>query len=125
MEYEVIQEHEYQDIYRLTPGVLLKINKYKSSEIYWNWTDSDYHKKELSKVKGLDKCYKLKSEVITKFKKQTVPKDTIIFEQHIIVPIADKKDFFYELKTTGSCFSGNLEEFKELIEMINEVLNKY
>ena len=125
MEYETIQEHEYQDIYRLTPGVLLKINKYATSEIYWNWTDSKENKKQLLKIEGLSKCYKLKNEVITSYRKQVIPKDTIIFEDGIIIPITNKNNFFYELKTTSSCFSGDLEEFKELTEMINKILNKY
>jgi hypothetical protein len=129
--YEIVQTHEYQDIYRITDGVLLKINKFKNTNTspYWYRSSTEKYKKQLKKVSGIKQCYILKEDINLIWCEygRTVPKGTVIFEYCDVQPlgISEKDKWFYELKTTSSAFSGNLKKFKELIEMVNEILESY
>lgn len=133
-EYEVVQEHEYQDIYRLRYGVLLIVNKYENIKSttergveipIWNWTDTSENKNKLKKLKGLKNLYQVKEDLHTRFNNNFIKKDTIIFDNTAIKPLSNKEEYYYELKTTSSCFSGDLNGFKELVAMVNEILEKY
>ncbi len=127
--FEILQEHEIQDIYRVCSGVLLKVNKFAISDIHWNWVDTKNHKKSLSKVEGIKNCFKLKEDVVVNkylhTKGDIVLKDTIIFEDFIIKPINNPYNYFYELKTTGNSFSGDFNGFNELLATIEQIKSRY
>jgi hypothetical protein len=126
MNYEVVQEHKYQDIYRICYGVLLIVNKFKKINHSLYFVDQKENKKSFKKVEGLKNCYTAKEDIQIPYSKNIVTKGSVIFEHGVIEPISDKSDFFYELKTTGSCFSGNYEEFKKLNEIVDDIItNKY
>lgn len=128
MNYEVVQEHKYQDIYRICYGVLLIVNKFKKVKHGLYFVSEKENKKSFKKVDGLKNCYTAKTDIPVPYSYDNtiISKGSIIFEHNLIEPITNKEDFFYELKTTGSSFSGNYGDFKELNEMVDDIItNKY
>lgn len=130
MDYEIVQKHEYQDIYRLTYGVLVIVNKFKhQSQRNWYWNHTKDNKKKLKKITGLKNCFMTNEDIeirsyITNGN-EVVPIGSIIFEDAIILPTTIKEDYYFELKTTGSCFSGLGKEFNKLLETAKEIYNLY
>jgi len=131
---EIVQQHEIQDIYRIAYGVLVKINKFKRNEYCgWYWATTNKYKKQMTKIKEIKNCFRLTEDCICKecvldnWEDVIIPKGTIIFEDSPIEVLGayQKDDWFYELKTTGSSFSGDLEEFRDLINRIDKIVDSY
>jgi hypothetical protein len=122
----LIQQHELQDIYRLQPGVILIVNKFKNK----------YHfgySQKLSndcKEKGMPGCYKLKeSQTIEVYDNdigrcvnKTFPEGTYLFQHYTVEPIdqLDISQYDVELKLAGGTFSGDI---KSLIDLLNKIQN--
>lgn len=125
--YEIVQKHEYQDIYRLCYGVLVVVNKYKHISNGWYWNYTKKYKKKLEKIQGLKNCFKTTEDIeLDKYDdNEIISKGTVIFEDRAIEPLIDKSKYYFELKTTGSCFSGNYEEFSRLLDTAKEIILKY
>lgn len=121
---ETIVQTEYQDVYRLREGVLLKVNKFK----YIDYRDKNSHKEfvnvDFSKAKYrlYDKNCKnlrvLKEDYYNPWYGVTVPKGTVI-ENLPVELCQNKSEWTYEVKTTGSEFSGT---YLDIINMINELM---
>lgn len=128
LKYETVQEHEYQDIYRLCYGVLVIVNKYNIANYNWYWGNTKEHKKKLEKIKGLKSCFKTLDDIdMYTYNNQelsVLPRGSIIFEDNVIIPTNNKDEYFYELKTTGSCFSGVGKEFSDLLNLVKEIYDK-
>lgn len=128
MNYEIVQENKYQDIYRICYGVLLIVNKFKNVKNGLYFVSEKKNKNSFKKIEGLKNCYTAKEDIPIPYSYDNaiISKGSIIFENRLIEPITNKEDFFYELKTTGSSFSGNYIEFKELNKMVDNIItNKY
>lgn len=120
---EVLANTEYQDVYRIVDGVLLIVNKFKRI-IY----DEDKHfRVYTSKVKlksynkGCQKWLKvLKEDYYDAYSNITVPKGTVLYQGY---PIKLSNIYKYEVKTTGTSFSGNYSTVKSIINDIREIMD--
>lgn len=122
---EVVVQTDYQDIYRITDGVLLVVNKFTP-------IDYSYKTKEFVHVYQTELKYKLynkncqnwlkvlKEDYEYKYCPVVIPKDTVIYMDIPVVCTNDKDKWKYELKTTGTAFSGNYER---MLDLITEVYN--
>ena len=119
-------QSDYQDIYRISDGVLLVINKFKTMKI----KDVEYpsvHRTDKSNsriyIKG---CQNGLKKLIKEYKHEaswcepewSVPIGTVVYH-NVPVEIVPEDEWEYQIKTTGEMFSGNL---KRITELINELL---
>lgn len=123
---EVLANTEYQDVYRIVDGVLLIINKFLHKDyskktkriVEVNNTGRDncktYHK-------GCQSCLKeLKRDYLDTYATVTIPKGTVLYHGY---PIELSNVYKYEVKTTGTSFSGNYSTVKSIINDIREVMD--
>lgn len=120
---EVLANTEYQDVYRIVDGVLLIINKFKRI-IY---DEDEYFRVYTSKAKlksynkGCQKWLKvLKEDYYDAYSNITVLKGTVLYQNY---PIKLSNVYKYEVKTTGTSFSGNYSTVKSIINDIREVMD--
>ena len=121
---QILAETEYQDLYRVTDGVLLVVNKFipmgiegeKYPRVYWDDRSNSrvYDKGCQKELKKLIKDYEHKFEP-----KWKLSKGTVLYNGRPVVATKNEEDFKYELKTTGSSFSGNSYGIKR---MLNDIL---
>lgn len=121
---EVIANTEYQEVYRVTDGVLLVINKF--TKMYPN----EYVYSSYSGVKnknGRRKTYgkNTKDLYIQQFDEvswsgKEIPNGTVLYFSEPVIASNNKCDWNYQIKTSGDAFSGD----KELIEkLLNDILH--
>lgn len=122
---EIVAQTDYQDIYRITDGVLFIVNKFISID-YSNLTDDRIHiyRKE-AKYKSYNKnCQNwlkvLKKDYKYEYYPIIIPKGTVTYMDIPVICTNDKDKWKYELKTTGTAFSG---DYVTMLEMINNVIN--
>ena len=122
---EIVAQTDYQDIYRITDGVLFIVNKFISID-YSNLIDERIHiyRKE-AKYKSYNKnCQNwlkvLKKDYKYEYYPIIIPKGTVTYMDIPVICTNDKDKWKYELKTTGSCFSGN---YDKMLDLITEVYN--
>ena len=134
---EILAETEYQDLYRITDGVLLVVNKFKPIDYGEDKYVSLYDPKVKSYNKGCQKQLKiLKEDYYKQYDDITVPKGTVIMSFKLTigrtsitnediygrpVELARKDEWNYQIKTTGEALSGDSDEVTELL---NEILKK-
>lgn len=116
---QVLAKTEYQDVYRITNGVLLVVNKFKP--ICYNRTVVLFRAKVKSYNKGCQKELKVLKEDYGSFSEITIPRGTIIYHDKP-VEIVDKEHYTYQIKTTGESFSGNSNYILKLINDISEII---
>lgn len=119
---QVLAETEYQDLYRVKDGVLLVVNKfvpikYEDNEYFrvWKAKQGKYNKGCQDWLKVLKETYH------DKYSSIVVPKGTVTYMDTPVIPIRNKSDFKYQIKTTGDLFSGNADEMEK---MLNEILSR-
>lgn len=116
---QILAETEYQDLYRVTDGVLLVVNKFVPIEYekekyfrVWKAKQSKYNK-------GCQDWLKvLKEDYHDKYSDITVKKGTVTYMDRPVIPTANEADFRYEIKTTGSLFSGDINEMDNMLSDI-------
>lgn len=120
---EVLANTEYQDVYRIVDCVLLIVNKFK--RIIYN--EDEYFRVSFSKskVKSYNKgCQKwlkvLKEDYHDEYSNISVPKGTVLYQDY---PVKLSNIYKYEVKTTGTSFSGNYSTVKSIINDIREVMD--
>ena len=125
---EVVAKTEYQDIYRVKDGVLLVVNKFTYIDYSdkTNWLvdvyESDrkkcstYNKNCQKWLKVLKADYSVKdfSGVII-----TIPKGTVLYMHRPVIATDNRKEFQYEIKTTGDLFGG---DSVRMMSMLNEIV---
>ena len=125
--YEIVSQNEFEDIYRLSYGVLLKVLKY-SVEHYGFWELKRFKDdKKAKKIKNIKDAY-----VITEDfsylgyggEEVSVNKGAKYFKGDS-VKMVDSIRYTYEIKTTGSEFSGRIGDMNNYILDIQEILDKY
>ena len=122
---ETIVQTEYQDVYRLKAGVLLKVNKFK----YINYSDKnsqkfvtvDYLK---AKCRLYDKNCKnlhiLEEDYYDPFYGVTILKGTLIYGLLIGLAVEscqNKSEWTYEVNTFRGTYT-----YLDIIQMINELM---
>lgn len=119
---KTVVESEYQDIYRVTDGVLLIVNKFRRID-YSSQTDriiSLYDWKFKSYNKNCQKWLRVLKEDCNIYG-ITIPKGTVTYNLFPVELVSDINDYKYEIKTTGNMFSGNYES---MLKMLNEIISE-
>lgn len=120
---EILAETEYQDLYRITDGVLLVINKFKPIDYGEDKYVSLYDPKVKSYNKGCQKQLKiLKEDYYSKYEDVTVSQGTVLYYGRP-VELVDKSEWNYQVKTTGEALSGDYHEIAELLKSILKKVN--
>ena len=118
---EVLAQTEYQDLYRVTDGVLLVVNKFVTIE-YENekhFTVSRSKAKQGKYNKGCQDWLKiLKADYYDEYSKITVPKGTVTYIDRPVIPTDNQSDWTYEIKTTGDALSGSYIEVENILSEI-------
>jgi hypothetical protein len=121
---EILAETEYQDLYRITDGVLLVVNKFKPIDYGEDKYVSLYDPKVKSYNKGCQKQLKiLKEDYYSKYEDVTVSQGTVLYYGRP-VELARKDEWNYQIKTTGESLSGSLDEVTELLTSIIKIIDK-
>lgn len=122
---QVVCESDYQDIYRITDGVLLVVNKFKLID-YSDRTDRWVSIQDISvkwgkyKKECQDHLKILKKDHYDKWSGITVPKGTVLCHGAPVEVETDKSKYEYQIKTTGEMFSGDSEM---ILDYINDIVN--
>ena len=118
---EILAKTEYQDLYRVTDGVLLVVNKFIPIE-YENEKYFTVHRKGVKQGKynkGCQDCLKvLKEDYYDEYRNITVPKGTVTYIDRPVIPANNQSDWKYEVKTTGSALSGDFDTIEMLLSSI-------
>lgn len=118
---EIVANTEYQDIYRITDGVLLVVNKFIS--IDYSDKTKEYIRVHMSRVKY--KSYNkncqtwlkvLKEDYAYEYCPVIIPKGTVTYMGIPVICTKDKDKWTYELKTTGTVFSGTYSEISKMLD---------
>lgn len=124
---EILAKTSYQDVYRITDGVLLIVNKFK----YKRFGDDNHigivygDAKKRSYRVGCQKWLKILTEDYQNpYEKWCVLAGQVLYQDKPVEVEPDESKWEYQLKTTGEMFSGNTEKFKGLLESIIELVNK-
>lgn len=119
---EVIAKTEYQEVYRVTDGVLLVINKF--TKMYQNEYVHSCHcgtEKQNSRRKTYHKntkdLYVQQYDEITWSGKE-IPKDTILYYSEPVIASTNKYDWTYQIKTSGDSFSGDVNSVENMLSNI-------
>lgn len=121
---QVLAETEYQDLYRITDGVLLVVNKFKPIDYGKDKWIYLYDPKVKWYNKGCQKRLKiLKEDYYKQYDDITVPKGTVLYYGRP-VELADKSEWNYQVKTTGEALSGDYYEITELLKNILKIIDK-
>lgn len=116
---EVLAKTEYQDLYRVTDGVLLVVNKFIPIK-YDNVEHVYIYKGKTGKYnKGCQDYLKvLKEDYYEKYRDITVKKGTILYHSRPVIATDNQPDWTYEVKTTGSALSGDFDMINNLLSSI-------
>lgn len=121
---QVLAETKYQDLYRITDGVLLVVNKFKPINYGKDKYVSLFDPKVKSYNKGCQKQLKiLKEDYYSKYEDVTVPKGTVLYYGRP-VELARKDEWNYQIKTTGEASNGNYHSITELLKNILKIIDK-
>jgi hypothetical protein len=124
---EVLAQTEYQDLYRISDGVLLVVNKFVSMDFSDKTTryvrvwfpDAKYK----TYNKGCQKDLKeLKEDYFDKYCSLTVKKGTVIYQSTPVKTTNNKADWTYEVKTTGSSLGGNFDIVEDMLSNILRII---
>lgn len=120
---EIVANTEYQDLYRITDGVLLVINKFIN--IHQNQIVRVYDKGRNKRYgHGTQSWLNILNNDQTDWNGAFVPKGTVTYCGTPVVPTNDRSKWNYEVKTTGSSFSGNAEDVAKMLNSIQEIINE-
>lgn len=119
---QILAETEYQDLYRVTDGVLLVVNKFKPidySKVTNKTVGALYRAKTGKYNKGCQDCLKvLKSDYVDTYSGVTVPKGTVLYHNRPVELTTDELEYQYQIKTTGDLFSGDADEMENMLSDI-------
>ena len=127
---KAVVQTEYQDIYRITDGVLLVVNKFES--LYIEGVEyprvypvnragmRSYNKNCQQQLKVLKNEWHCKGSWYTPA--WSIPAGTVLYGSIPVITISDKNKWQYEIKTTGNMFSGNAVEILEMLHNIENVV---
>lgn len=122
---EVVAQTDYQDIYRITDGVLLVVNKFIPIDYSDETKEYVYVHKSRAKYKSYNQNCQiwlkvLKEDYVYEYCPVIIPKGTVLYMKIPVICTNDKDKWKYELKTTGTAFSGN---YDTMLAMLDTVIN--
>ena len=122
---EIVAQTDYQDIYRITDGVLFIVNKFVSIDYSDQTKEFVYVYSREAKYKSYNKnCQNwlkvLKEDYEYEYCPVIIPKGTVTYMDIPVICTNDKDKWEYELKTTGTAFSGT---YDTMLEMLDTVIN--
>lgn len=116
---QILAETEYQDLYRVTDGVLLVVNKFKPIEYEQEKYFRVWKAKQSKYNKGCQDWLKvLKEDFHDEYSDITVKKGTVTYMDRPVEPTTNEADFRYQIKTTGDLFSGDADEMENMLSDI-------
>lgn len=122
---EVVAQTDYQDIYRITDGVLFIVNKFipidysdKTKEYIHIYHDEAKYKSYDKKCQNWLKV--LKADYVYEYCPVIIPKGTVLYMDIPVICTKDKDKWKHELKTTGTAFSGT---YGEILKMLDDVVD--
>lgn len=121
---DVLIDNEYMKQIRLVDGVLINIYKCE-----FGYDISSYIKRPRTQLNKMEDYFYMTKEVLMDtWRNKDYPIGTVLYKLNTsyypIIKINDKKDWEWEIKTTGNAFSGNSEYFRGLVECILELIEK-
>ena len=124
---EVVCKSDYQDIYRVTGGVLLVINKFDYMSFENNPYPIIYSSDERRMYKryapGCQNALKiLKEDYIDYYRDWGVPVGTVAYYDRPVRLLDDREDWEYQIKTSGECFKGTADEIIRMLEDIKDLI---
>lgn len=120
---EILANTEYQDLYRVTDGVLLVVNKFVG--IHENHIVRVYDKGRSKRYgHGTQSCLNVLNQDQTDWNGVFVPKGTVTYFGTPVKPTMDSSIWNYEVKTTGSSFSGTHNRITEMISSIQQIIDQ-
>jgi hypothetical protein len=116
---EVLAKTEYQDLYRVTDGVLLVVNKFIPIK-YENAEHVYIYQGKMSKYnKGCQDYLKvLKENYHDEYRDIAVKKGTVLYHSRPVITTDNQADWTYEVKTTGSSLGGDFDTIERLLSSI-------
>lgn len=122
---EVIAQTDYQDIYRITDGVLFVANKFEPIDYIDKTKEYVRVYNSRAKYKSYNKnCQTwlkvLKEDYVYEYCPVVIPKGTVTYMGIPVICTKDKDKWNYELKTTGTAFSGN---YDTMLSMLDTMIN--
>ena len=119
---QVVCECDYQDIYRITDGVLLVINKFeyagKPYSIYTHYMKTGKYHKDCQRHLEI-----IKHDYYDQPNDITYKKGTVMYYHRVVQKTDDRSKWEYQIKTTGEAFSGNHEKMTEMLNTIRELMD--
>lgn len=122
---EVLARTEYQELYRISDGVLLVINKftrieYPEENYFSVWLPDAKYK---TYHKGCQKSLlELKEDYYDKFMDIMVPKGTVLYKRCPVKATDNKADWTYQVKTTGTCFGGDFSLVEDMLSTMLRIM---
>lgn len=128
---EILANTEYQDVYRITDGVLLIVNKF----LYKDYSKKTNRIVEVNNT-GRDNCKtynkecqsclkELKRDYLDTYATVTIPKGTVLYHGYPIEPTIKPENYRYQIKTTGAMMSGDFTDMTSYLEMIAEIMKQH
>lgn len=125
---EVVCKSDYQDIYRITGGVLLVVNKWEGKLINGEYVNVFPPRGKRIWKKYAEGCQDLlrvlTKDYVDKWDKFSLPKGTVLYNDRPI-QIADRKNWHFQIKTSGECFGGISGVIIRYIDEIKEIMHSY
>jgi hypothetical protein len=124
---EVLAQTDYQDLYRISDGVLLVINKFKPIDYTDKTTryvrvwfpDAKYK----TYNKGCQKDLKeLKEDYYDKYCTLIIKKGTVLYGGTPVIKTGNKENWTYEEKTTASSLGGNFGIVEDMLSTILRII---
>lgn len=122
---EIVTQTDYQDVYRITDGVLFIVNKF----IPIDYSDKTKEYIHVYRGEAKYKSYNKNCETWLKVLKEdyvyehcpvVVPKGTVTYMGIPVIYTNDKDKWEYELNATGTAFNGT---YDTMLEMLDTVIN--
>ena len=116
---QVLAKTEYQDLYRVTDGVLLVVNKFIPIEYREEKYFRVWKAKQGKYNKGCQDWLKvLKADYYDEYSGITVPKGTVTYMNRPVIATDVQSNWTYEVKTTGSALGGDINTTERLLNSI-------
>lgn len=114
---QVLAKTEYQDVHRVTDGVLLIVNKFEYMFDQRSPVDYSCRRRKMYHKNTKDLTVNQESKI--DYYKNFVPKGTVLYQNYPVVATNNQSDWTYEIKTTGNALSGS---YIEIINLLNDIL---
>lgn len=124
--YEIVFNNEFMKTIRLRYGVLVNIYKAKLGSNIGSYIENK--RKDIKKLD--ERFYETTVVIHNKWDDVTYPSGSKLYKYnsccyYVVEKLyEDKKDWYWEIETTGDYFRGNTEDFKEMIDIIKRIIEE-